>query len=153
MCFNIQAANRYPITAKEDIPCFKIYEKHKRGGIFKREQLKSIVRAHMVKVGATYKEPLFCNTRDYKVGESGIFLGGSIEEGFHSYHIDHPRQGWDSWARTIEGYGSMSLVIVECIIPKGATYYTNDDAGEYVSDKIKIKRTVDHKLFLAQDDT
>lgn len=61
-----------------------------------------------------------------------------IEEGFHSYRT------WLVAKKAFEGFSTDSSIrkkikIVQCIIPKGTTFYINEN-GEIVSDRIIINR-------------
>ena len=58
-------------------------------------------------------------------------MGAQIDEGFHSYKT------------------TTTSVNVECIIPKGATYYENEE--QYVSDQIKFIQILDYNYAVQED--
>lgn len=53
----------------------------------------------------------------------------SIEKVMLGYYVSHPRRG-------------RHLVLLECTIPYGATYYENE-YGEIVSNKLKVDKMID----------
>lgn len=113
--------------AKEDIPVFKIVNRDKT----------SVFRNFLYEENTEYSLG-----KEIHVYESGI-MHFFINEGFHSYckkcEITYTYS--DGFFRVIDLVGTVllgrkSLLILECLIPKGATYYINEE-GECVSDKLK----------------
>lgn len=129
MCFYIKDNKKY--IAEEDIVCYK--------GIF--YQTDNSVESFWT--GFTYVFGRVYNMRDgitciwnskskldtvvsymtiiYSLFNKILVSKDSIYAGYHAYKV---KPDYDFYS------------VVECIIPKGSTYYMNDD--EYVSNKIKI---------------
>ena len=115
--------------AEEDIPVFKIVNRDKT---------------------SVFRNFLYEENTEYSLGEEIYVYGNTIlnfliYEGFHSYckkcEIEITDIESKEFFRVIDLLGTVllghkSLLILECLIPKGATYYINE-AGECVSDKLK----------------
>lgn len=83
----------------------------------------------------------------------------SINEGFHSYGekceiiiMSHPliyeyKVTYNNMINDdgfIPSFSDRILVVIDCVIPKGARYYVNEEKDEYVSDEIVIKGLSTH---------
>lgn len=83
----------------------------------------------------------------------------SIDEGFHSYGenceiilMSHPliygyKVTYNNMINDdgfIPSFSDRILVVIDCVIPKGARYYVNEEKDEYVSDEIVIKGLSTH---------
>jgi hypothetical protein len=141
MCWN---GDNRPIVSKKDIPVFKI-------GLQKKSSKKiySYFQFMEYELGMTYKSNI--NIIDYDRWFRPDFI--SILEGLHSYSMDVDvvkygglyiktvikRNGNDKLLErySINKIDEYNLVIMDCIVPKGATYYINED-GEVVSNLIKF---------------
>ena len=112
--------------ATEDIVCYKVLVK-------KEGKLMSLFYKHEWVFGKEYEEedPI---TDFYEIGQGA----------FHSYKnlrdaIDNSNHVSGSWV--LRGGAIDDIIVVECIIPKGAEYYygyTLDEEPSYASKKIKI---------------
>ena len=115
-----------PIVAEEDIKVFKICLKQTG------KTLMSYFRTFVYEVGVEYSATFGIEIEDF--GEIAIY------EGLHSYSTECPIK-FDTYIgknRFIDYYPpNESIVKVECVIPKGATYYENEN-GEIVSDTLRI---------------
>ena len=100
--------------AKSDIVCYKIIQ----------DDLKSQIKLFQYKLDKIYKldHPLYLDKE-------------KICQGFHSYK-DCPSEYF-----IFKYLNFLSLIIVQCIIPKGSHYFINDH-GEMVSDSIKIVKRI-----------
>lgn len=115
--------------AEEDIPVFKIVNCNKT---------------------SVFKNFLYEENTKYDLGKEidvheGVIVNFLINEGFHSYckkcKIEITDIESKEFFRVVDLLGTVllghkSLLILECLIPKGATYYINEK-GECVSDKLK----------------
>ncbi len=135
-------------VAKEDIRCKKVF--YRTPGYFKVKRYVSPV------FKAPYKQG------DTAISKIGIHLGTGywmIDQGIHCYNmkkVEVERSMSESGERLIakrplstKVYGAnyqcvhygndigMQVVLVECIIPKGAIYYENK-SGEIVTEKLII---------------
>lgn len=83
----------------------------------------------------------------------------SIDEGFHSYGenceiilMSHPliygyKVTYNNMINDdglIPSFSDRTLEVIDCVIPKGARYYVNEEKDEYVSDEIVIKGLSTH---------
>lgn len=83
----------------------------------------------------------------------------SINEGFHSYGekceiilMSHPliygyKVTYNNMINDdgfIPSFSDRTLEVIDCVIPKGARYYVNEEKDEYVSDEIVIKGLSTH---------
>ena len=124
MCFNVSRKHPDSLITQEDIICYKSSDTTKR----RYKTFSSDYRRFDYKLGKVYRlmtslEP----TRKVELYPEPRFAESQvINQGFHSY-IKIPTQ-------------YLNDRLVECIIPKGSTYYINPDENEYVSDQIIIKR-------------
>lgn len=122
------------MIADKDIPCAKIMEKL-------TGKLRSLYYGKNYKLGETYSmesEIAVCHHYYDSFGH----VQYEIDEGFHSYRPDICRIYKNNVFELFvnECFDSMLMptdVIVDCIIPKGTVYYENE-AGELVSERIKI---------------
>lgn len=82
-----------------------------------------------------------------------------IDEGFHSYGekceiilMSHPliygyKVTYNNMINDdglIPSFSDRILEVIDCVIPKGARYYVNEEKDEYVSDEIVIKGLSTH---------
>lgn len=109
MCFYIHHDHNDAKTAKRDITCYKV----------------------LIKRGQKYEALIF--DKFYRIGTKPrpVTLdrwGFGIDRGYHSYSTKRKAKQHCSW--------SNDIVVVEFIIPKGATYYYNPDYKEYVATQI-----------------
>ena len=98
--------------AQENIVCYKTLYKRKVPGGYK-----SAIQSYFYKVGKNNPEVKF------------RMFGSTIEEGYHSFS-KKPK------------FNIGSKHIVECIIPKGATYYYNGIKKEYCSNRIRLVKRI-----------
>lgn len=120
MCFTVHP--KYPDVkvAKRDIVCYKYG--HSDGIVFI-----SFCRDFAYEFGKVYSQ----RKRRWPCGFVSSSRSPSyIEEGFHSF----------SNKKAIAGLFVGTKV--KCIIPKGAKYFYNPDAKEYVSNQIIIKEII-----------
>ena len=83
----------------------------------------------------------------------------SIDEGFHSYGekceiilMSHPliygyKVTYNNMINDdglIPSFSDRIVEVIDCVIPKGARYYVNEEKDEYVSDEIVIKGLSTH---------
>ena len=115
MCFWSSPSAKAKV-AKTDIVCWKV---------FARDLIKNQIIIH----------PVYMSNYTYKLGEVQPIenlekddIDDSIRNGYHSYRTLGHAGGWSAGRHHIR----------ECVIPKGATYYSNRD-GEYVSSTIIVK--------------
>lgn len=124
MCFNIDSNNPNKQIADKDITCYKV--------MFKKDanSYLSQFKSFLYNKGETYKVTI----DEPQINRWAFGMPLSIEAGFHSYsNIDTAQSSlWMS------GFGSLNLVVVECIIPIGSEYYYNPIELEYVSNQVKI---------------
>jgi len=127
-------------VAENDVPCFKVVQLNDDGSLV------SVYFEKVYKPKRTYKHK---NIMPKKVNYTSKRYFSLIREGLHSYATDVEI--------TIDNECSMIMVKefvkvskiplwfsnnfkfakVNCIIPKGAEYYENEQ-GEYVSTKLKV---------------
>lgn len=122
-------------TAEEDIPVFKIMD-------YKKDELRSFYMGFKYEIGKLYVGDI----EDPKKTR----YGGYIQVAFHSYSnkckiilenailtITTPDH-FNIQSEVLSNRNNRDNVLkVNCIIPKGSSYYINENE-EYVSDKIKI---------------
>ena len=113
MCFYIHWTCKTPRTAKKDIKCWKILDS-KRQAIF---------------YNLYYAPGKLYEVEMYK-------LVDSVHQGFHSLTAKHFSR---KYSKDLFNDNINTLLLLEAIIPKGATYYKNPRKGEYVSDKLIVK--------------
>lgn len=131
-------------VAQEDVPVRKIMMVSKTG------QYLSYFREFIYALNVPYSQPI-------EPKSDGIQRWGCKTKGFHSYDVNcrmSKRKGerddiMDVFSPNnklfLEYYSLLhNLVIVDCIIPKGTTYYVNEN-GEYVSENIIIVKETDTK--------
>jgi hypothetical protein len=118
MCLYIKK-NQEAQIAKRAIVCYKLVEVSIEEPIYYR----SWVQLVTVQLGEEYMSIL--------VKEEGDF-SDSISEGLHSY-TSLEKAKFE--LRVSHCYFEFNSAIVKCIIPKGSTYYKNDD-GQFASDRI-----------------
>ena len=144
--------NIHPKVAEEDIKTFKIC---KTG--YAPDVVHSYYKVKEYTIGFTYR--LNCKIEPWTARQDAgdkRFILSEIEYGFHSYNpnkvkllVNHDLQTvriclikntTDSFSLNPLDYFSLTpdLLRVECIIPKGTTYYENEK-GEMVSESIKIE--------------
>ena len=123
MCFIINDDFKEPLIAEEDIVCYKTCHE----SLLIQDAYISILRGFIYEKGKRYDldKPL-------KIKLSDLFDSHIIENGFHSFCT------YD-YAKDETYYFSL---IMECIIPKGSTYYHNPDFVEYVSDSIIVRKEI-----------
>lgn len=132
--------------AKEDIPVFKIV---KQCSWLKQDDcLLSLFENFKYKEGETYtadiviREIEYPNEVDYEISEGlhsyspdcRIIVGLDYDDKRHAVVV--PKND----NLVLSGfiiYSDITIIKVNCIIPKGAEYYVNEN-GEYVSNMIKI---------------
>lgn len=135
-------SNKYkvPNIAEEDIIVYKVMLL--RDGY--RNELISFYYSKRYVIGKEYIE-------ETETVEPVYLYHYSINKGFHSYSLEKTTEKecynyCQIWSGTtlldyvnlgIDVHYGETLVAVECIIPKGSTYYEND-LGEIVSDRIII---------------
>lgn len=132
MCWvSLQAVKQ---IAEKDIKVFKIGESHR--GMFY-----SMYKNFKYQLNQLYSINIYINKDD-----DGGFVGS---RGFHSYdpsivYLDIPENGIIQWA-VYAGQRRLDFDTViadyfkaECVIPKGTTYYENEN-GEIISNQIIIK--------------
>lgn len=110
MCLYTTLPN-IPLIAEEDIIVYKIMDRTQNG------ELRSFYRNMVYVIGEEYESLLkYFDTdeHDYNHREQGFI--GRIEEGLHSYSRMHV-----ILMNFI--YSSDEIVVIECIVPKGAEYY------------------------------
>ena len=114
MCFNIHSKHKEAKTAKTDITCYKVLK------VFLGIELES----------PYYEFKYVLNEKVFS--EIHVTDLSKILKGLHSYSnkkmATHERAEWYY----------PNFRVFEAVIPKGATYYYNPDAQEYVSDQIII---------------
>jgi len=114
MCFWSSPSAKAKV-AKTDIVCWKV---------FADDLIKNQIIIH----------PVYMSNYTYKVGKIQPViklmkgLNNEISKGYHSYRTLGHAGGWSAGRHHIR----------ECVIPKGATYYSNRE-GEYVSSTIIVK--------------
>ena len=133
----------HQIKAEKDIKVFKIVEPVDE----------NIVKPYyMYQTGMVYMVGMTYTTEMYEpVDQKGTYV---IEIGFHSYGKDCPMAFTDKtnliFTHLIEVFSKndknvrigryethFDIGVINCTIPKGATYYENEN-GEFVSDSIRI---------------
>ncbi len=134
MCW-ISKKSIQPIIATEDISVIKVLSKHIR--LYKEVLISPYY-------GMEYKLDELYET-DIKVEHGDCIT--SISEGFHSYSLKCPLKKTSNalivWTKdctnVITGYidNVTPDTVYLAVIPKGATYYENDN-GEIVSNQIKL---------------
>ena len=122
------------MVADKDIPCTKIMKKL-------RGNLCSLYYGKYYKLGETYSMESEIAVCHHYYDSFGC-VQYEIDYGFHSYRPDiwriYKNKKFELFVN--ECFESMLMpidVIVDCIIPKGTVYYENE-AGEFVSERIKI---------------
>ena len=121
------------MIATKDIICYKIVRKL-------NDKLNDYKGAFMSEYQYFVYEPKVI----YKLGgmlkvHSASPTLSLITKGFHSYSR---LSSVNNSINLKEEWGKYDLSIVECIIPKGSTYYYNNSEHEYVSDSIKIIKSL-----------
>jgi hypothetical protein len=115
MCFYISKHYPKALTAEHEIECYKL--------LF--HDYESLYHYFPYKLNKLYKTTI-------REEDTDIF-GSIIKRGFHSYShrfIANEKREKSDLA---------NLLLVTCIIPKGAKYYYNPLDEEYVSNQIIIK--------------
>lgn len=132
MCLQVNAKKQYPQVAEEDITVYKYLRIRNNDGV---ESLEAPFRGFCYTVGEEYSAELGAHLYNQYNPEEGCF----VEEGFHSIKTYKSLEGY------VENLHEVYLnyrkyAIVECVIPKGSTYYegTWTFMEGYASDKIKI---------------
>lgn len=133
MCLYI-AEGTLPSIAEEDIPVFKIAK-------YENDKIFSYYKSFVYEPGITYKTELGKPMYALLSPEEKIY------EGFHSYTNDC------KWGKIVCGgkyiciygindvvglYDGSKVVKLNCVIPKGSTYYINPNLGACVSNQIKV---------------
>ena len=150
MSWSISLINGMPLTpseATQDIPVFKIMEITHMQGIWMSLEYGRLYEAGKVETLETPLEPK-------PEPDESSHTKWTIAEGFHSYapgEVKVVKANLDDkfpddlkmYHHGIKTYsfdekGINRYVAMECVIPKGATFYYDDRHKEYVSDKIKI---------------
>lgn len=123
MCLYSRQA--YYSTAAKDITCYKVV---RAGYLYDMDHWKFPAMYYskfVYEVGKTYTEKKFKNRpeRDLLLGVRRI-----VYHGFHTYkyHKDARNNAY-SWT-----------VMLKCVIPAGARYFTNEDRDQYCSDQIRV---------------
>ena len=132
MCFHVHPDHREPKTATRSIRVWKRFETVRQAPDGSTVML-SPYRAFPYHMGQEYSQagPLMPTAT-------------TIERGFHSH--DSLESALDRRDRTVD-----TDHVIECTVPKGATYYWNPDKNEIVSDRIVLKTIpVTRKLKLHQ---
>jgi len=117
-------------VAKYNIPVFKVMSLTS-----KADTLSSIYMGFNYEIGKEYTSTIG------EVFGSPVYC---IDEGFHSYSLGCTVSAIgkltmvfaSKTVHQLDVYGS-ETILVKCIIPKGSSYYLNEN-GEYVSNKIKL---------------
>jgi len=157
MCLDISKTPQQN-TAEEDIFCYKILELYNHNLFNKKIDTKysllTFYKNFMINIGKTYESLIIKNS------------DGNIEQGLHSYAelsniIDYLIDYRFNETNVIEDINLVNgdmidknskffkyvhdyIVIAECIIPKGSTYYVGDFMGSksYASDCLKYIKII-----------
>lgn len=123
MCLHSKQA--YYATAAKDITCYKVV---RAGYLYNMDHWKfpAMYFSNFVyEVGKTYEEKKFKNRP-----ERDPFMGARcvVNKGFHTYkYYKDARNNAYSWT-----------VMLKCVIPAGARYFTGKDRDQYCSDQIRV---------------
>jgi len=126
MCF--VSKNRKAYVAKKDITCYKVMVKSTLHDSVWRSPYRYFGYVPY-KVYQTILNPFT------RIPVPSLPAHIVLHEGFHSYS---KRETVKLPLYTV----SVGVVVVKCIIPKGATYYKNTKQGIYVSNQIKIIKEI-----------
>ena len=118
MCFHVHPDHPTAKIAEKDITCYKVVETVRGNNQYKVKYI-SLYQGFIYERGKTYFSEI---SRYYN----------KIEEGVHSY----------TNLKTASEYKRYGVVLIECTIPKGSTYYYDPENEEYVSNQIKIIKTI-----------
>jgi hypothetical protein len=134
MCFIIHKDHQRVIKAKKDTPCIKKFLAD-----FELNANSKVIKAPYHSLDYELGECYYESNFDKKGGETG-----TIHDGIHSYH--------NSYINRIKKMGlTFSLrniaIVLKCIIPEGAYYYTNPSRQEFVSDYL-IVGTLEDILYI-----
>ena len=114
--------------AKKDIPVYKIVKSNLQAYYFQEFKYA---------VGETFYSIM--GWIDFQV--YGVHAFWQIGHGLHSYSYECPMEGPYVYnptrTRRLSGYVHCKTAKLHCVIPKGSTYYVNND-GEYVSSYLKV---------------
>lgn len=132
--------NRKPLTAEEDIICYKILVKTKNPFVYKTP----IIRTKVIKI------PFFKRTFKAKGDRRILFVALSNYIGTGLYEVS---EGFIHTYKEIKSAKHQinyklyedKCVIFKCIIPKGTCYYESNN--EYASEKIEILDEVKVNFF------
>lgn len=137
MCLNIRS-NSKRLVAKKDITVYKVLTLREMSAPSAK---KLVVGAYVYSVTNKFYLRSVAKGFRYTIGKSYTAKLGTpnyaneIESGFHSFSDSA------NVVRRRELYSNRTEALVECIIPKGATYYNGTNNGTSkgrVSDQIKI---------------
>ena len=125
MCLYVRA-DQWSMTAERDLVVYKVLLKTDYGYV-------TPVQRAEVKLGKTYKSELKKRIALYK-GANAI---GMVNEGLHSYTS---YEAANKVAKDLSKY--KLVIIVMCMVPKGAEYYENVREEEIASDELRYTKTV-----------
>ena len=142
MCFTIDSNHPDIKKAETDMTCYKVLfelEPNKYTSMFKLFEYDG---GMMYRINMDAPRRLDWQQEDVPAKH--------IEVGFHCYTslyaVQYAHEFWskESGFETETGikYNCGKLVVAECIIPKDSDYYQSDNDSEYVSNQIKIVKTV-----------
>lgn len=127
MCLDLNENQLETKVAKTDIKCYKF--------LYQGDDLITPYMMHTVEMGSTYITEL----DEPNVG----LVGNSVERGLHSFTTLHGLIGYvrNRVRRKRSGY---TMLLVECIIPKGSEYYEGNfnNTKSYASDTLKYNRFI-----------
>lgn len=128
--------------AKEDIPVFKLCFRSSDTIILPYHYSGRLTYM----VGGTYSSDI--HMKKCLMGWETFY---DIDEALHSYSPKCVLRPIDQWKvdvytpdnKSMGYYQTDRLCVVLCIIPKGGTFYLNEN-GEYASDTIKVVKAIDY---------
>lgn len=117
------------LIAKKDITCYKVVYLHEASKEFRSE-----FQFFEYKIGRTYR--LRTGVKQWTPNDAGY-----VYSGFHSF----------TTLKNVLEYGGKCMVLLKCVIPKGARYYvggfahgmhdalhTDGDGTQYCSNRIRV---------------
>ena len=129
MCFTINKNNPKALTSDHDVLCFKIL-------LSDNGSIESPTQTHTYSIGELQNIVKLIPKNNPISSELP-----TIECGYHSFiSIERLKTSWLYGYLLITLHNVYSIVIGECVIPKGYQYYINQETGEFVSESIILKK-------------
>ncbi len=121
MCFTKVKAHDKGIVAEKNIDCYKVL-------YYQFRNQKSNIRLF-----SPYQHFEYEKGKVYSLNTNFRAHNKDVNRGLHSYRKLERAENWNN-------YNNLDIVIVKCIIPKGAAYLKNKH--EFVSNALKVTKIV-----------